>query len=214
MIGIIGGTGPQGRGLAYRLARAGVDVLIGSRDPERGIAAAEEVALLAGGGATMQGAGKAELPARADMLLVTVPYEGLEATLGPLADEVGDMVVMSAVNKLSFAGGPQALPVEAGSSAEEVTRLLPAARVTTAFNNVSATHLRNTEHVFDEDVLVCGDDDEAVKRTVELASQVEGLRGVACGPLRLAFTIEAMTAVVISVNATHGVTAGLRITGL
>ena len=86
MIGIIGGTGPQGRGLAYRLARAGVDVLIGSRDPERGMAAAEQVRRLVGDDVSVQGGGNADLPGRADMLLVTVPYDGLASTLRPLAE--------------------------------------------------------------------------------------------------------------------------------
>ncbi len=214
MIGIIGGTGPQGRGLAFRLAQVGLDVAIGSRSADKGEAAAAEVAEMVDGAAAVKGAVNADLPAMSDMLLVTVPYDGLAATLAPLADECAGMVVMSAVNNLSFAGGPHAVPVEAGSAAQEVAALLPDARVTTAFNNVSASHLGDVDHAFDEDVLVCGDDPDAVEEVVGICSRVMGLRGVACGPLRHAATIEAMTALIITVNKAQGVTAGVRITGL
>lgn len=213
MIGIIGGTGPQGKGLAYRLADAGIDVLIGSRSAERGARIAAEIDAMGGSG-SVQGTVNTELPGRSEMLLVAVPYGGLADTLRPLGDAVSDTVVMSAVNNLSFVGGPHPAPVDAGSAAEEIAGLLPGARVTTAFNNVSSGHLLDTDHDFDEDVLVCGDDADAVALTVNLADRVPGLRGVACGPLRLSATVEAMTAVIISVNKTHKVTAGLRITGL
>jgi 8-hydroxy-5-deazaflavin:NADPH oxidoreductase len=214
MIGIIGGTGPQGKGLAYRLALAGVDVLLGSRSTEKGEAVAAEMSATVEGGGTILGAANADLPGRCDVLLVALPYEGLADTLEPMADAVDGHVVMSAVNHLGFKGGPHALPVEAGSSALEIAGLLPGARVTTAFNNVSAVHLINAEHVFDEDVLVSGDDADAIAETVALVDKVEGLRGVASGPLAHAATIEAMTAVIISINKAHKTNAGLRITGL
>lgn len=213
MIGIIGGTGPQGKGLAYRLAVAGVDVLLGSRSAEKGEAVAAELMADAGPGA-IEGAANRDLPARCDLLLVALPYEGLADTLAPLAGAVDGQVVMSAVNHLGFKGGPHALPVPAGSSAQEIAGLLPGGRVVTAFNNVSAVHLLDRAHVFDEDVLVCGDDGDAVATTVALVDRVEGLRGVVAGPLRNAITIEAMTAVIININKAHKVTAGVRITGL
>lgn len=214
MIGIIGGTGPQGRGLAFRMAQVGVDVLIGSRSAERAEAVAAEVRDMVDDAAVVEGAANGDLPGRCDMLLVTIPHDGLADTLKPLADDVGDMVVMSAVNTLSFVGGPHPVPVEAGSAAQEVAELLPGARVTTAFNNVSASHLGDPDHLFDEDVLVCGDDAAAVEEVVALCSRLRGLRGVSCGPLLHAATIEAVTALIISVNKTHGVTAGVRISGL
>ncbi|CAN5119885.1 NADPH-dependent F420 reductase [soil metagenome] len=212
MIGIIGGTGPQGKGLAYRLAVAGIDVLLGSRSADKGEAVAAE---LAGAGAgTVMGAANGDLPGRCEMLLVAVPYDGLDDTLGPLADDVDGQVVMSAVNRLGFKGGPHPVPVEAGSSAQQIAALLPGGRVTTAFNNVSAVHLMDEGHVFDEDVLVCGDDAEAVVLTTALVDRVAGLRGVPSGPLHHAATIEAMTAVIISINKSHKTNAGVKISGL
>lgn len=220
VIGIIGGTGPQGKGLAYRLAGAGIDVLLGSRSAEKGEAVAAELTAMGSegtsgeGAGTIAGAANGDLPGRCDVLLVAVPYEGLADTLKPLAEDVDGQVVMSAVNRLGFKGGPHAVPVEAGSSAHEVAELLPRARVTTAFNNVSAVHLIDPTHAFDEDVLVCGDDDEAVARTTELVNRIEGLRGVPSGPLVHAATIEAMTAVIISINKANKINGGVRIAGL
>lgn len=216
VIGIIGGTGPQGKGLAYRLAVAGVDVLLGSRSAEKGEAVAAELTSTLGpaAGGRVQGAANADLPTRSDVLLVAVPHDGLIDTLIPLAGDVDDTVVISAVNHLGFAGGPHLIGVEAGSSAQEVAAVLPNARVVTAFNHVSAVHLIDPDHVFDEDVLVCGDDPDAVALAVSLADRVEGLRGVASGPLSHAATIEAMTAVLISINKAYKTNAGLRISGL
>lgn len=212
MIGIIGGTGPQGRGLAYRLALAGIDVMIGSRKADKGRAAAEELQDLGSG--QVEGGANGDLPGRSDMLLVAVPHEGMADTLRPLADQVLGQVVMSAVNHLGFAGGPHLVVVPAGSSAQEVAELLPDARVTTAFNNVSAVHLMDHDHVFDEDVLVCGDDQDAVTQTTDLVNRLAGLRGVNAGPLTHAATVEAMTAMLISINKAHKVNAGVRVVGL
>lgn len=207
-LGFLGGTGPQGRGLAQRLAAAGHEVVIGSRSAER---AADVAAGLPGA----RGLANADVPAASDAVFVTVPYDGMAATLTPLAASLKGMLVISCVNALGFdARGPFAPVVEAGSAAEEVAALLPGALVTCAFNSVSASHLVDPDHVFDEDVWVCGDDDDAVRRTVALADAIDGMRGVAVGALRLAATVEALTAVLISVNKRHGVAAGVRLTGL
>lgn len=215
MIGIIGGTGPQGKGLALRLAIAGTDVVVGSRSPSRGRDVAGELtARLPEGAASISGCANRDLPRTAEHLLVAIPYDGVADTLRAIADDVDGHVVMSAVNRLAFAGGPHPAPVPAGSAAQEIAGLLPGGRVVTAFNNVSARRLLDLSHAFEEDVLVCGDDHEAVRVAVALADRVAGLRGVACGPLRLAAAIEGMTAVVISVNSAHTVTAGVRLTGL
>ncbi|MGI9017126.1 MAG: NADPH-dependent F420 reductase [Euzebya sp.] len=221
MIGIIGGTGPQGKGLAYRLAVAGVDVLVGSRSVEKGQSVAAELTQIlrdsdtgAGLGAHVKGTRNGDLPERSEMLLVAVPYDGLADTLKAMADNVSDQIVMSAVNRLGFAGGPHALPVPAGSAAQEVAQILPQAKVVTAFNNVSAVHLFDPDHAFDEDVLVCGDDADAVSQVTTLVNRLKGLRGVASGPLVHAATIEAMTAVVISINKLHKINSGVRIVGL
>ena len=212
MIGILGGTGPQGRGLAARLARGGQPVVIGSRTASK----AEEVAseLSGNGDVDITGGENQALAHQCRTLLVCVPYDGLTATLEPLADVVDGQVVISVVNPLSFAGGgPAPVSVPAGSAAQAIAALLPGGRVTTAFNNLSATNLTDSTHAFDEDVLVCGDDVQAVEQTIDLVGHIGGLRGVAAGPLRHAATIEALTAVLIEINRANTITAGVRITG-
>ncbi|WP_370328108.1 NADPH-dependent F420 reductase [Euzebya sp.] len=214
MIGIIGGTGPQGRGLALRFARAGLDVLIGSRDPARAADVAADVPRGDGAG-VVEGAANGDLPGRCDVLVLTVPYDALDATLGQLADAVGDHLVLSAVNNMGFEDGrPVPLEVPAGSAAHEIAARWPDARVCTAFNTVSAVHLRNLDHDFDEDVLVCGDDRDAVAAVTALIDRIEGLRGVDVGDLAQAATVEAMTPMIVSINKRNGVNAGVRIVGL
>ena len=212
MIGILGGTGPQGRGLAARLARGGQAVVVGSRTASK----AEEVAskLSAEAGVDITGGENQALARQCRTLLVCVPYDGLTDTLEPLADVVDGQVVISVVNPLSFAGGgPAPVSVPAGSAAQAIAELLPRGRVTTAFNNLSATNLTDSTHNFDEDVLVCGDDEQAVGQTIDLVERIVGLRGVAVGPLRHAATVEALTAVLIGINRANTITAGVRITG-
>lgn len=209
-IGILGGTGPQGRGIALRLRRTGHDVLLGSRDAGRAAGAARDVGLPEDAGVTNQQAAE-----RGDPVFVAVPYAGMARLLTPLAAALDGKVVVSCVNHLAFDDrGPHTPPVEAGSAAQEAAGLLPGARVVCAFNSVSAPLLLRPDHVFDEDVLVCGDDPAAVEQVVGLADEIDGLRGVPVGPLRLAATVEALTAVLIAVNTRYRTHAGVRITGV
>lgn len=212
-LGFLGGTGPQGRGLALRLARAGHPVLLGSRDPARANAEAARLADLAPG-AAIEGAGNLDVATRAYIVVVTVPYEAQRSTLDGLAGAIEGKVVVCCVNALAFDGGPHARRVEAGSAAEECRDLLPGARVVGAFHTVSASTLLDPDADLDEDVPVCGDDADARAEVVALADAIPGLRGVHAGPLRHAGTLEAMTAMLIAVNRHYGAHAGVRITGL
>lgn len=214
-VAVVGGTGALGSGLAWRLAAAGLRVVIGSRDASRARAAAAELPPPRDGGGVLAGDANAEACAACDVAILAVPYEGLAGTVGPLAEALAGKVAVSCVNALAFdKGGPHPLTVPAGSAAAEVAALLPGARVTVAFTTIAAGHLREPGATLDEDVLVLGDDPEAVASTVALADAIPGLRGVAAGPLRLAAVVEGLTAVVLSVNRRHKTTAGLRLTGL
>lgn len=213
LIGFLGGTGAQGRGLALRFALAGHPVLIGSRDAGRAKEAADGLRGAAAG-AEIEGADNAEVAARAEVVVVAVPYEGQRATLAGLADALAGKLVVNCVNALAFDGGPHALAVPAGSSAEECRDLLPGARVVGAFHTVSASALLDPAEVLEGDVPVCGDDPDAREEVVRLADAIAGLRGVHAGPLRCAGTLEALTAMLISVNKHYKVHAGVRITGL
>ncbi|NUW40118.1 NADPH-dependent F420 reductase [Nonomuraea rhodomycinica] len=209
-IGILGGTGDQGKGLARRFALAGHEVLIGSRSAER----AQEAAASLGEGVPVRGAANAAVAAEADIVIVAVPYEGHRALLESLRDELAGKIVVDCVNPLGFdKQGAYALPVEEGSAAQQAAAVLPGSRVVAAFHHVSAVVLLDpaVEKV-DLDVLVLGDDREATDLVQALAGVIPGVRGVYGGRLRNAHQVEALTANIISVNRRYKAHAGIRIT--
>ena len=215
-VGILGGTGDQGRGLAYRLAVAGHPVVIGSRTTPRGRDAAAELARMPGVAVPVQGGENLEAATRADVVIAAVPWEGHAATLAALREPLAGKVVVDCVNPLGFdQRGPYPLPVPEGSAAEQAAALLPASRVCAAFHHVSAVLLADpgVDQV-ELDVLVLGDDREAVAIVQALAGQIPGVRGVHAGRLRNAYQVEALTANLVAINRRYQVHAGLRITDL
>jgi 8-hydroxy-5-deazaflavin:NADPH oxidoreductase len=211
-IGIVGGTGPLGRGLAARWARQGHRVHIGSRDRQR---AEDAVERLVDEGAPPEqlaaGANEEVVPA-VDVVILAVPYAAQQATLAVLADLVADRIVCTAVVPLGFDGdGPYLESVAAGSAAAECREILPEARLVAGFHAVSSKRLRRVDEPVDADALLCGDDEEALEVVARLADEIPGLRGVIVGPLRLAAQLEGQTAVVLSYNRRAKTEAGLRL---
>jgi 8-hydroxy-5-deazaflavin:NADPH oxidoreductase len=212
-IGLLGGTGPQGRGLALRLALAGHRVLLGSRDPERAARIVAE--LLDGRDLPIEGAGNADAAAGAEVIFLVFPYGGQAPVLGDLAQVIGDKVVVDVVNPLGWDDqGPYLLEVPEGSAAEQAAALLPRARVVAAFHHAAPRLLIDPERQVETDVLVAGDDPAAKGLVLELADQIPGCRGVDAGPLRLARHLEGFTAVIVGINRRHKIHAGLRISRL
>ena len=210
-IGILGGTGPQGRGLARRLAQAGHPTILGSRSVDRAIETAETIGVDGVTGGSNSDA------AAADLVIVTVPYDGHADLLASLAEPLAGKIVVDCVNPLGFdAQGPYALTVADGSAAEEAQRILPDSTVIAAFHHLSAVRLEDPEvRDFDEDVLVLGEDRDAVGTVIELAAAaLPGGRGVYAGRLRNAHQVEALTANLIAVNRRYKTHAGLRLTEL
>lgn len=210
-IGILGGTGPQGRGLARRLALAGHPVVLGSRSPERAAATA------AGLGVAGISSGGNQDAASCELVIVTVPYAGHADLLASLAEPLTGKIVVDCVNPLGFdSNGPYALAVADGSAAQEAQRVLPDSTVVAAFHHVSAVRLEDPEaDRFDEDVLVLGEDRAAVGVVIDLAAAaLPGGRGVYAGRLRNAHQVEALTANLIAVNRRYRTHAGLRLTEL
>lgn len=206
-IAVLGGTGPQGKGLAARWAAAGIDVVIGSRDPQRAQAAADELGV--------RGAGNLEAATQADMVLVAVPFEGHAATVEEVAAAVAGKILIDCVNPLGFdKQGAFPLAVSEGSAAQQAAALAPEARVVAAFHHVSAVLLADLEHDLDIDIMVLSDDREAADEVIDLTGQVPGMRGVFSGRLRNAAQVEALTANLISINRRYKVHAGVRITDL
>jgi NADPH-dependent F420 reductase len=214
-IAVIGGTGPQGRGLAYRWARHGHRVVLGSRSAERAEETAAEVTARLSG-ATVSGASNEDAAAGADVVVLAVPYDGHDELVTALADRLADKVVISCVNPLGFdQQGPFGLDVPGGSAAETAAALVPSARVVGAFHHVSAPLLwGEAEYLDHEDVLVCGDDQDAKAVAVELARAVTSRDGVDAGRLRIARQLEPWTAVLISINKRYKTRSGTSISGL
>ncbi len=211
-VGVLGGTGAQGRGLAIRWAKAGLKVVIGSRNAERAQQAAAEIVEIAGG--DVSGQDNARCAAASDIVLAAVPWEGHADLLKSLQAELAGKIVIDCVNPLGFdKTGPYALPVLEGSAAQQAAQLLPESRVTAAFHHVSAVILADlaVSHV-DLDVLVLGDDREATDVVRELARVIPGVRGIYGGRLRNAHQVEAFTANLIAINRRYRAHAGLRIT--
>jgi NADPH-dependent F420 reductase len=217
-IAVIGGTGPQGKGLGYRFAKHGHDVILGSRAAEKAETVAAEVTeriASVDGAGTVTGLAKADAVAAADVVLLAVPYDGhdeLVATL-PLAGKT----VISCVNPLAFdkrGAHGQVVDAGEGSAAESAQRIAPDATVVGAFHNVSAVILWGDEDYTDEDILVVGDVVEAKQVAMELAASITGRVGIDAGKLRLARQLEPFTAVLISINRKYKVHSGIRISGL
>jgi NADPH-dependent F420 reductase len=214
-VGILGGTGPQGRGLAYRFARAGQTIRIGSRSATRGAEAAAEIAKLPGvvSGDHVSGGDNA-YACDADVVIIAVPWEGHADLVGSLADKLVGKIVVDCVNPLGFdKQGPYVLPVPEGSAAEQAAALLPRSRVCAAFHHVSAVLLVDPEvAAVDLDVLVLGDDREAASVVQALAGRIDGMRGLHAGRLRNAAQVEGLTANLIAINKRYKAHAGIRIT--
>ena len=214
-VGILGGTGPQGRGLARRFAAAGHDVLIGSRTAERGqLIAAKDAE--ADRSSRIMGGSNSDVAAAAELVIVAVPYAGHAALLSALATELAGKIVVDCVNPLEFdRRGPFPIRVPAGSAAEEAQQLLPDSTVVAAFHHVSAVLLDDPGiDQFSDDVLVLGEDREAVAVVCQLAGAIPGARGIYAGRLRNAGQVEALAANLITINRRYKTHAGIAITGV
>jgi NADPH-dependent F420 reductase len=214
-VGVLGGTGPLGAGLARRFAAAGVTVVVGSRDAGKGARIAREILDDVPHG-TVSGSDNAEVARQADVLVVAVPYEGHAELLAGLAPVLAGKIVVDAVNPLGFdKHGAYALGVEEGSAAQQAAALLPDSRVTAAFHHVSAPLLNDLAVPRVEiDVLVLGEgeDREATDTVQALAEVIPGVRGVYGGRLRNAHQVEAFTANLIAINRRYKAHAGIRVT--
>jgi hypothetical protein len=213
-IAVIGGTGPQGRGLAYRWAKHGHAVVLGSRAADRAEAAAAEIRERLPE-ASVRGATNADALEGADVVVLAVPYDGHDELVSALAGGLAGKTVVSCVNPLGFdKQGPYGLDVER-SAAEAAAAIVPDAHVVGAFHHVSAPSLwGDADYLDHEDVLVCGDDADAKQVAIELARSVTGRDGVDAGRLRLARQLEPLTAVLISINKRYKTRSGIAISGL
>jgi NADPH-dependent F420 reductase len=218
-VAVIGGTGPQGKGLGYRFARGGHTVVLGSRAAEKARATAAEVterlAVLEGAG-TVTGATNEDACDQAELVLLAVPYDGHDDLVAALP--LAGKTVISCVNPLAFdkrGAHGQVIDAGEGSAAETAQRLQPEATVVGAFHHVSAVSLWGEADYLDgEDILVVGDRPDTKEQVMQLAVSVTGRSGIDAGKLRLARQLEPLTAVLISINRKYKTHSGIRIHGL
>jgi len=214
-VGILGGTGPAGRGVGLRLAEAGVQVTIGSRDAERARSVVGEVTArwpaldLALDGADNAGAAAAEL------VVLATPWDSAIATATSLREPLAGKVVVSMANALVKEGREMlALLPPRGSVAAGVQAALPDSLVAAAFHHLPASEMENLQSGLEADVLVCSDHPEATAATVALVERIRGLRPLDAGSLNQAAPIEAFTAVCITLNIRHKAHSTLRMAGI
>jgi len=223
MLSFIGGTGPEGLGLAFRFLLAGQDVVIGSRSEERAAVAANKLTdMLTVGAAKISGrvgsaVGLENEPAvvASDIVLITVPFSGQSDILKALRVPIGDKIVVDTVVPLLFAKGKiSAMSVAEGSAAEQAQHVLPAARVVSAFQNLSAETLLDSNEKVDCSVVVCGDDADAKTNVMDLAGLIEGINPVDGGGLANSRYVEDFTALLLNINRIYKAHSSLKIIGL
>ena len=211
-VGVLGGTGPAGRGVAIRLASAGYDVILGSRDALR----AEEIAttLLARGDGVIRGATN-DVAADCEIVIVATPWDSAVATVSALRARLKDKVVISMVNAL-VREGKELLPLypPRGSMAAQLAFALPESTIVGAFHHLPASDLENLDSGIDADVVIFSDSDAARKLVAEIVDEMPGLHAVIAGSMSLASAIEAFTAVCVSINIRHKVHSYVKFAGL
>lgn len=211
-VGILGGTGPAGRGVAIRLASAGYDVLLGSRDVTR----AEVIAtsLLPRGEGVVRGATN-EAAADCDFVVVATPWDSAVATVRSLKGKLGNKIVISMVNALTREG-KELVPLfpARGSMAAQISFALPESRIVGAFHHLPAGHMEDLDSDLDADVIIFSDDEVALEEIATMINAITGLRAVVAGSMSLASAIEAFTGVCISVNIRHKTHSYVKLAGL
>ena len=214
MIGFIGGTGPEGKGLALRFAMAGEEIAIGSRDARRAQDAADEVGELHDG-LSVSGGLNEQVADESDIVFIAVPYSGHRPTLESLANRLDGKLVVDVVAPLRFSRGvASAVEVEEGSAAQQAQILVPNSTVVGAFHNLSAEDLMQPDVEIDSDVIVCADDGEAKSRVMELAETINAVRAVDGGGLQNSRYVEELTALLININRIYKAHSTIKIVGI
>ncbi len=213
-IAIIGGTGAEGLGLAMRFAKAGEQIFVGSRKPERAEEAAEKIKDKLPE-AKVKGLVNAEAVAEAAVVFLTVPWDAHQSTLENLVEAIGDKVLVDVVVPMLFdRGQPKAILADEGSAAQQARALAPNAKVVSAFHHLDGSELRKIDRPMQGDVLVCGDHMGAKKTVLELAERIEYVRGLDAGGLANSRYLEEWTVMLLHLNHIHKSHTGVRITGL
>jgi NADPH-dependent F420 reductase len=217
-VAIIGASGALGFGLAVRLARAGVPVAIGSRDPDRAQEAAQRALAVIPDG-SFSGHDNAQAARAADTVILSVPFRNHSETLTNLKDALtpGKLLIDATVPLAAAISGKatRMLGVWQGSAAQQAAEMAPdGVRVVSALHTISAASLTDLDHPLEQDVLVCGDSRADKTDAARVISRIAGLRCVDAGRLEMSRITESLTALLIGVNSRYKAHAGIRLTGL
>ena len=214
MLGFIGGTGPEARGLALRFAMAGEGILIGSRDEARARRAAESISKYVPSG-SVRGALNREATREADIVFVAVPYAAQRDILNSMKEHLAHKTVVDVVAPLVFNNGrAQAIRVEEGSAAMQAQAILDKSTVVAAFQTISAEDLLVPDLSIDADVVICADDGEASRVVSDLAEKIQGVRAVNGGGLEYSRYVEDFTALLLNINRIYKAHSAIKIAGI
>lgn len=214
-VGVLGGTGPAGSGLAIRLASIGMEVTIGSRTKDRAQEAVEALLAKYPDRSFLLDAGDNKRAAGADVVVIATPWDAAATTAQSVAPQLAGKVVISMANALAKVGDEfQPLVPPRGSVAASVQAVLPQSHVAAAFHHLPARELADIDHPIDSDVLVCSDHKSATEVTCEIVNQIPGCRALDSGRLSNATMIEGFAAVILQLNMRYKTRTAVRVTGI
>ena len=214
MIGFIGGSGPEARGLALRLLQQGESVMLGSRSAQRANLAANSLLQHAASGSVACGTNE-ETAAESDIVFISVPFSGHISCITSLRKYMSGKIVIDVVVPISISKGHvSVIYVPEGSAAMQAQTLLPESTVVSAFHSVSANDLLVPNKIIDSDVIVCSDNPSATSHVIGIAEKISGIRGIDGGPLENSRYVEQFTAVLLNINKIYTAHSSIRITGV
>ena len=216
MLAFLGGTGPEGKGLALRLALAGESIVIGSRDGDRASAAAAELTGMINGHVSIEGTDNLNAAKQAEAIFLTVPYDAQRPLLEQLNETLDGKIVINVIAPMTFERGVGAssVDVQAGSAAQEAQELLPNSFIVSAFQNVSAEELLDQAVNMEGDVIICSNHKEAKELAFDLTNKIPTLRPIDGGGLANSKYVEQITPLLVNINRIYKIHSGIHVVGI
>ena len=216
MLAFLGGTGPEGKGLALRLALAGESIVIGSRDGDRASAAAAELTGMINGHVSIEGTDNLNAAKQSEVIFLTVPYDAQRPLIEQLNETLDGKIVINVIAPMTFERGVGAssVDVQAGSAAQEAQELLPNSFIVSAFQNVSAEELLDQAVNMEGDVIICSNNKEAKKLAFDLTNKIPTLRPIDGGGLANSNYVEQITPLLVNINRIYKIHSGIHVVGI
>lgn len=216
MLAFLGGTGPEGKGLALRLALAGESIVIGSRDGDRASAAAAELTGMINGHVSIEGTDNLNAAKQAEAIFLTVPYDAQRPLIEQLNETLDGKIVINVIAPMTFERGVGAssVDVQAGSAAQEAQELLPNSFIVSAFQNVSAEELLDQAVNMEGDVIICSNHKEAKELAFDLTNKIPTLRPIDGGGLANSKYVEQITPLLVNINRIYKIHSGIHVVGI